>query len=83
MRVAATTVPRLQYRRTYLVPSAPVLVLGGNGDYNLAQKRRDYPAALLREWPEIDPNTDVRFTTLSRYIDAVAPVIAIVRSREP
>jgi alpha-mannosidase len=54
---------------------APVLALGGNGDYNLAPKRPDYPSALLREWREIDPDTEFRFTTLSQYMDAVAPRI--------
>ena len=60
--------------RTKITPKgAPVLALGGYGDYNLAPKRTDYPSAFLSEWREIDPNTEFRFTTLSKYMDAVAP----------
>ena len=60
--------------RAEITPAgAPVLALGGNGDYNLAPKRRDYPAAFLGEWKRIDPSTGFRFTTLSQYLDAVAP----------
>ena len=60
--------------RTRMAPAgAPVLALGGSGDYNLAPKRKDYPTAFLREWKEIDPGTEIRFATLSQYLDAVAP----------
>ena len=60
--------------RTKITPvGAPVLALGGNGDYNLAPKRHDYPSAFLKEWKEIDPSTEFRFTTLSKYLDDVAP----------
>ncbi len=52
---------------------APVLALGGYGDYNLAPKRPDYPSAFLREWRDVDPKTEVLFTTLSKYLDAVGP----------
>lgn len=55
---------------------APVLALGGNGDYNLAPKRPDYPTAFLKEWRSIDPNWEFHFTTLSQYVDAVAPQLA-------
>ena len=46
---------------------APVLVLGGKGDYALAPARKDYPTAFMKEWPE------VRFTTLAKYMDEVLP----------
>jgi alpha-mannosidase len=60
--------------RVKITPAgAPVLALGGNGDYNLAPKRRDYPTAFLKEWKEIDPSTEFRFTTLGKYLDEVAP----------
>ena len=60
--------------RTKITPAgAPVLALGGNGDYNLAPKRSDYPAAFLKEWKEIDPSTEFHFTTLAKYVDEVAP----------
>jgi len=60
--------------RTKITPAgAPVLAFGGNGDYNLAPKRGDSPSAFLKEWKEIDPATEVRFTTLAKYLDEVAP----------
>ena len=60
--------------RTKITPAgAPVLALGGNGDYSLAPKRADYPSAFLKEWKEIDPATEFHFTTLSKYLDEVAP----------
>lgn len=60
--------------RAKITPSgAPVLALGGNGDYNLAPKRGDYPTAFLKEWKEIDPSTEFHFTTLAKYVDEVAP----------
>ena len=60
--------------RTKITPAgAPVLALGGNGDYNLAPKRADYPFAFLKEWKEIDPSTEFRFTTLAKYLDEVTP----------
>lgn len=55
---------------------APVLSFGGYGDYNLAPRRRDYPSALAPEWSEFDPGTEFRFTTLSEYVDTVAPKLA-------
>lgn len=64
---------QLEARIKITPEGAPVLALGGNGDYNLAPKRRDYPSAFLREWKEIDPGLEIRFTTLSKYVDAIAP----------
>lgn len=63
--------------RTKLTPQgAPVLSLGGYGDYNLAPKRRDYPTAFLEEWREADPSTEFHFTTLTSYVDKIAPKLA-------
>lgn len=64
---------QVQARIKITPEGAPVLALGGNGDYNLAPKRRDYPSAFLREWSEIDPTVEFRFTTLSKYLDAIKP----------
>lgn len=64
---------QLDARVSITPQGAPVLALGGNGDYNLAPRRADYPSAFLREWREIDSATEFRFTTLSKYVDAVAP----------
>ncbi len=54
---------------------APVLVLGGNGDYNLAPSRKDYPREFLEAWKAFDPRTEVRISTPARYLDAVLPGI--------
>jgi alpha-mannosidase len=74
---------RLDERAKITPPAAPVLALGGYGDYNLAPKRRDYPTAFLKEWNEIDPSTRFRFTTLSKYLDAVTPELRSGRMKIP
>ncbi len=52
---------------------APVLVLGGNGDYSLAPACRDYPSAFLTQWRQIASQTKVQFTGLGAYADTVLP----------
>lgn len=64
---------QLEARIRITPENAPVLALGGSGDYNLAPKRPDYPSAFLHEWREIDPSVEFSFTTLSKYLDAVSP----------
>jgi len=56
-------------------PGAPVLILGGQGDYNLAPVRRSYPAELLKQWRLVAPDVDLRFTTPGKYLDAILPAI--------
>ncbi|MFI5356411.1 MAG: glycoside hydrolase family 38 C-terminal domain-containing protein [Opitutales bacterium] len=43
----------------------------GGGDYSLAPRFADYPAALLEAWRQHDPGTNVRFAVPSDYIDAL------------
>jgi hypothetical protein len=50
---------------------APVLILGGSGDYNLAPLCKSYPGEFLRQFKQVAPQYDVKFTTPSRYLDAV------------
>lgn len=50
---------------------APVLFLGGRGDYSLAPPRRELPAEFLEQWKAYRPDVPVRFTTLSEYVDAL------------
>ena len=52
---------------------APILVLGGNDDYALAPLYKQYPREFLAQWAEHNPSTEIRFTTLSKYADAVLP----------
>ena len=52
---------------------APVLVLGGQGDYALAPARRENPSAFLQQWKDSYPNCELRYTGLSPYVDALLP----------
>ena len=54
---------------------APVLVLGGNDDYALAPAYQNYPREFIAKWKERDPATEIRFSTLSKYLDAVLPAL--------
>jgi len=54
---------------------APVLVLGGNGDYSLAPACASYPSAFLAQWNQVALDTKLRFSGLSAYVDAVLPDI--------
>jgi alpha-mannosidase len=52
---------------------APVLVLGGKGDYALAPARRENPTELIEAWKRFRPDCEVRFTGLTPYVDALRP----------
>ena len=52
---------------------APVLILGGQGDYALAPARRENPAEFLRQWKQSYPNCELRFGGLSPFVDALLP----------
>lgn len=54
---------------------APVLILGGSGDYNLAPLCQSYPRRFLEQFRAVAPEFDVRFSTLGKYLDAVLPGI--------
>lgn len=54
---------------------APVVILGGRGDYNLAPDYPGYPREFLQQWRSYAPDVEVRFTTLSHFVDAVMPLI--------
>jgi hypothetical protein len=54
---------------------APVLILGGSGDYNLAPLCKSYPSEFLQQFKQAAPEFDVKFTTPSRYLDAALPGI--------
>jgi len=56
-------------------PGAPVLILGGSGDYSLAPACPAYPSAFLEQWAELCPRVQVRFAGPGRYLDAVRPLI--------
>jgi hypothetical protein len=54
---------------------APVLVLGGSGDYSVAPACTSYPSAFLAQWKGAAPQTKLRFSGLGAYVDAVLPGI--------
>jgi alpha-mannosidase len=54
---------------------APVLVLGGRGDYNIAPRRKEYPREFLEQWKQVNPETKIRIATAGEYLDAVLPGI--------
>jgi alpha-mannosidase len=54
---------------------APVLVLGGGGDYNLAPIRKEYPREFLEQWEQVFPQTKIHIAILSDYLDAIQPGI--------
>ena len=56
-------------------PGAPVLILGGSGDYNLAPLYKSYPAEFLQQFRKAAPEFDVKFSTPGKYLDAVLPGI--------
>ena len=54
---------------------APVLILGGYGDYNIAPRRKEYPREFLEQWKQVNPETKMRIATAGDYLDAVLPGI--------
>jgi alpha-mannosidase len=54
---------------------APVLVLGGNGDYSLPPANPKNPSQFLSAWKVFRADVPVQFTTLSKYVDTVRPLI--------
>ncbi|HXE10476.1 MAG TPA: glycoside hydrolase family 38 C-terminal domain-containing protein [Bryobacteraceae bacterium] len=52
---------------------APILVLAGNGDYALAPARKEYPSEFLKQWKEAQPERPIEFTTLTQYVNQIAP----------
>jgi alpha-mannosidase len=62
---------------------APVLVLGGAGDYSLAPACADYPSMFLKQWKQVAPQTAMHFTGLGRYVDAILPAIQSGRIELP
>ena len=54
---------------------APILILGGGGDYSLAPPVKTYPTALLKQWKEPGTRHNIQFSTLSKYLDSVQPGI--------
>jgi len=52
---------------------APVLVLGGQGDYALAPARKENPSEFLESWKKFRPDCEIHYSGLSTYVDALLP----------
>lgn len=50
---------------------APILVLGGSGDYSLAPLYKGYTKDLLAQWKQVNPETKLRIATAGEYLDAI------------
>lgn len=55
--------------------NAPLLVLAGSGDYALAPTVKSYPSQLISDWNRVNLGRTIRFSTLSKYVDAIRPKI--------
>ncbi len=58
-------------RQGYMPEGAPVLILGGYGDYSRAPLLEKYPSKLLDQWKRIEPKRELHFSTMSQYTDKV------------
>lgn len=61
----------IEAKRTYQPGRAVLFSLGGAGDYSLPPARESYPAEFLREWTRRYPDTSIRFSIPSDYVDAL------------
>lgn len=52
---------------------APVLILGGYGDYALAPPRHEHPTEFLEQWRQAYPDCALRYGGLSPFVDALMP----------
>ena len=62
---------------------APVLILGGQGDYALAPARPENPTEFLGSWKQFRPGCEIRYTGLSPYVDALLPGVKSGRIELP
>jgi alpha-mannosidase len=66
-------------RQSTTPEGAPVLVLAGSGDYSTAPVLKSYPGELLKQWKQAGLAREIKFATLSEYVE---PVAAKIRSGE-
>jgi len=70
-----TLVQNARARQGQTPEGAPVLVLGGHGDYSTAPALEEYPSQFLKQWKQIEPKRELRFSTFGQYADQVLPGI--------
>lgn len=73
----------LESRRKTTPPGAPILILAGSGDYALPPPLKEYPREFLRQWRKFAPQTELRFTTMARYLDVLLAVLRAGKARIP
>ncbi|MBL8296552.1 MAG: hypothetical protein JNN08_32205 [Bryobacterales bacterium] len=61
----------IEAKRKYQPGKGVLFSLAGAGDYSLPPARESYPAEFLREWTRRYPDTNVRFSIPSDYVDAL------------
>ena len=62
---------------------APVLFLGGSGDYALPPAKKENPSEFLHSWKQYRPDCDLHFGTFSQYADAVLPAVKLGKVEIP
>lgn len=58
----------IDWKKEHSPSQKTLLALGGSGDYSLAPLYQKYPAQLLQQWRKRYPDVDIRFCTLSDYV---------------
>ncbi len=54
---------------------APMLILGGWGDYSPPPRRKENPTEMLQAWKSFRPDCQIRFSGLSDYLKDLRPMI--------
>ena len=62
---------------------APILILGGSGDYSLAPLYKEYPRQFLQQWKQVNPQTHLHIATTSDYVDKIVEPISMGRIKIP
>jgi len=63
----------LAHRMANTPAGAPLLILGGHGDYALPPVRMENPTEFLQAWKAFRPDASVTFSTPGKYLDALLP----------
>ncbi len=65
----------MDWERSITPAGAPVLALGGSGDYSLSPRYEGNPTEFLAQWREYRPDEEVKIATFSEYFDKAAPLV--------
>jgi alpha-mannosidase len=71
-------------KKTATTPAgAPLLVLGGYGDYSLAPANKNNPTGFIKQWRSNYPGSELQFSTFSKYFDAVKLTVQSGKTKLP